>query len=71
MSLTVNLRHAVTHREEERSVAEIARQQPIAVVAQFQDDAAFRQRGCQLGAWHNGNWAPIGWFGCCSDRGTD
>src|SRR6188474_49307 len=53
MRLALHTRNAVPHREEERPVRQIARQQPEAVVAQIEHDAPLRELRRKLDAGHD------------------
>ena len=70
MRLAFHTGDAMPHREEERPVRQIARQQPEAVVAQIEHDAPLRELRRELDARHDRDRPPVSRLEYGSDRRT-
>ena len=70
MRLALHTGDAMPHREEERPVRQIARQQPEAVVAQIEHDAPLRELRRELDARHDRDRPAVSRLEYGSDRRT-
>src|SRR5215813_3059240 len=59
MCLALYPRNAVAHREQERTIGQIAREQPETLVAQIKHDTTFRELRRELVARHDGDRTPM------------